>query len=58
VLRGVKVGKRCKLKRVIIDKWNNVPDGTMIGYDAEADRRRFAVSPTGIVVVDHGHKWD
>ena len=58
VLRGVKVGKRCNLKRVIIDKWNNVPDGTVIGYDAEADRKRFTVSPTGIVVVDHGHKWD
>jgi glucose-1-phosphate adenylyltransferase len=58
VLRGAKIGKRCKLKRVIVDKWNQVPDGTVIGYDLEADKKRFAVSPTGIVVVEHGHKWE
>ena len=57
VLRGARVGKRCKLKRVIIDKWNEVPDGTVIGYDIEADRKRFTVSSTGIVVVARGHKW-
>jgi glucose-1-phosphate adenylyltransferase len=57
VLRGAKVGKRCKLKRVIVDKWNVVPDGTVIGYDVEADKKKFSVSQTGIVVVEHGHKW-
>jgi glucose-1-phosphate adenylyltransferase len=57
VLRGAKVGKRCKLKRVIIDKWNEVPDGTVIGYDPEADRKRFTVSSSGIVVVARGHQW-
>ncbi len=57
VLRGATIGKHCKLKRVIVDKWNTVPDGTVIGYDVEADRKKFAVSPTGIVVVEHGHKW-
>jgi glucose-1-phosphate adenylyltransferase len=58
VFRGASVGKHCRLKRVIVDKWNKVPDGTVIGYDLEADSRRFAVSSTGIVVVEHGHKWD
>ena len=57
VLRGAKVGKRCKLKRVIVDKWNEVPDGTVIGYDLEADRKRFTVSSSGIVVVARGHQW-
>ncbi|MBL8748465.1 MAG: glucose-1-phosphate adenylyltransferase [Planctomycetes bacterium] len=57
VLRGATIGKHCRLKRVIVDKWNKVPDGTVIGYDLEADRKRFTVSPTGIVVVEHGHKW-
>jgi len=57
VLRGAKIGKHCKLKRVIVDKWNQVPDGTVIGYDLEGDRKKFTVSQTGIVVVEHGHKW-
>ncbi len=57
VVRGARVGKRCKLKRVIIDKWNEVPDGTVIGYDVEADRKRFTVSSTGITVVARGHQW-
>jgi glucose-1-phosphate adenylyltransferase len=57
VLRGASIGKHCRLKRVIVDKWNKVPDGTVIGYDLEADKKRFTVSPTGIVVVAHGHPW-
>jgi glucose-1-phosphate adenylyltransferase len=57
VLRGAQVGRNCKLKRVIVDKWNKVPDGTVIGYDSDADKKRFAVSQTGIVVVEHGHEW-
>ena len=50
-MRGAKIGKKCRLKRVIIDKWNQVPDGTVIGFDPEADKARFKVSPTGIVIV-------
>ncbi|HZN40678.1 MAG TPA: glucose-1-phosphate adenylyltransferase [Planctomycetota bacterium] len=57
VMRGAQVGRHCKLKRVIVDKWNKVPDGTVIGYDLDADKKRFAVSQTGIVVVEHGHAW-
>ncbi len=36
---------------------NEVPDGTVIGYDVEADRKRFTVSSTGITVVARGHQW-
>jgi glucose-1-phosphate adenylyltransferase len=58
VLRGAKIGKGCRLRRVIVDNHNSVPDGTVIGYDEESDRARFTVSPTGIAVIDHGHRWD
>lgn len=57
VMRGARIGKRCRIRRAIIDKWNVVPDGTVIGHDAEADKKRYAVSPTGIVVVPHGFEW-
>jgi hypothetical protein len=29
----------------------NLPEGTVIGYDLEADRARFSVSDDGVVVV-------
>jgi glucose-1-phosphate adenylyltransferase len=57
VLRGARIGRGCKLKRVIVDKWNQVPDGTVIGYDRAADQKRFTVSPTGIAVVAQRHPW-
>jgi glucose-1-phosphate adenylyltransferase len=57
VLRGASIGKRCRLRRAIVDKWNRVPDGTVIGHDPERDHQRFHVSPTGIVVVPRGYDW-
>jgi len=58
VMRGAQIGRGCKLRRCIIDKWNEVPDGTEIGYDREDDERRFTVSDSGIVVVAQNHRWD
>ena len=47
----VEVGRNCKIRRAIIDKHVKIPAGTTIGYDLEADAKRFTVSPEGIVVV-------
>ena len=58
IMRGAQIGRGCKLRRCIIDKWNEVPDGTVIGYDRAEDERRFTVSETGITVVAQGHRWD
>ncbi len=58
VLRGASIGKNCKLRRVILDKWVRVPDGTVIGHDLEADRKRFHVSDTGIVVIPRGYQFE
>lgn len=52
LMDGVQVGRHCRIRRAIIEKNVVVPDGTMIGYDSEADARRFTVSPGGIVVVE------
>ncbi|BCM91058.1 glucose-1-phosphate adenylyltransferase [Abditibacteriota bacterium] len=47
----VEIGRHCKIRRAIIDKHVKIPEGTVIGYDEEEDRKRFTVSPEGIVVV-------
>mgnify|MGYP002623598297 CR=1 FL=1 len=57
VMRGARIGRGCKLRRVILDKWNDVPPGTVIGYDREQDLKRFTVSHSGIVVVAQRHPW-
>ncbi|MDP2239811.1 MAG: glucose-1-phosphate adenylyltransferase [Burkholderiales bacterium] len=43
-----------RLKRVIIDRYNTIEAGTQIGYDLEADRKRYHVTDSGIVVVTKG----
>src|ERR1700756_1483097 len=51
IYNHVNVGRHSRLRRAIIDRHVNLPEHTEIGYDLEADRRRFHVTPSGIVVV-------
>ncbi len=43
--------KGARLRRTIVDRYNVIEAGARIGYDLEADRRRYTVSESGIVVV-------
>jgi glucose-1-phosphate adenylyltransferase len=54
LLDGVDVGRHAKIRRAIIDKEVQIPEGMKIGYDLEEDAKRFTVNPSGIVVVP---KW-
>jgi len=47
----VNVGRHCKIRKAIIDRDVHIPEGTTIGYDAEADRQRYFVTESGITVV-------
>ncbi len=51
---NVNVGRRCRIRRAIVDKNAVFAPGVTIGYDLEADQRRFHVTPTGIVVIAKG----
>ena len=52
LLDGVDVGRNCRLRRAVVDKWVRVPEGTQIGFDPAADRARgFTVTDSGITVV-------
>jgi len=54
IMERVNIGRHCRIKKAIIDKDVTVPAGTTIGYDPDEDRRRFTVSPGGVVVVAKG----
>lgn len=48
----IKRGSR--LRRVIVGQYNVIEAGSRIGYDPEADRRRYTVTAGGITVVGPG----
>ena len=48
----VDVGRHARIRRAIIDKGVQIPEGARIGYDLDEDRRRgFTVSESGVVVL-------
>ncbi|MDD4979846.1 MAG: glucose-1-phosphate adenylyltransferase [Candidatus Omnitrophica bacterium] len=54
IMEGVNVARYAKIKKAIIDKDVHIPQGMVIGYDLEEDRKRFYVTKSGIVVVEKG----
>ncbi len=54
VMQGSNIGRGAALRRTICDKGVTIEDGARIGFDLEADRERFTVSPGGIVIVPKG----
>ena len=43
--------KGARLRRAIVDRYNVIEAGASIGYDSSEDRRRYAVTESGIVVM-------
>ena len=54
LLDGVDVGRHAMIRRAIIDKDVQIPEGMKIGYNLDEDAKRFTVNQSGIVVVP---KW-
>jgi glucose-1-phosphate adenylyltransferase len=51
LMEGVQVGRYARLRKVICDKGVEIPTGMQIGFEPEADRKRFNVGADGIVVI-------
>ncbi|WP_309891378.1 glucose-1-phosphate adenylyltransferase [Archangium sp.] len=56
LFENVTIGRRCRIRRAIIDKNVEIPPGMTIGYDLDEDRRRFHVTSGGVVVIPKGMK--
>jgi glucose-1-phosphate adenylyltransferase len=46
------IGRNARIRRAILDKNAQIPEGETIGFDLEKDRRNHYVSDDGIVVVE------
>ncbi len=54
IMHGASVGRHSRIKNTIVDKRIKIPEGEVIGYDLEHDRKRFTVTDEGIVVIPKG----
>jgi glucose-1-phosphate adenylyltransferase len=54
VLPEVTIGRRARLKRVIVDQGCRIPEGLVAGYDPEEDKKRFHVTDKGITLITPG----
>ncbi len=54
IMDYARIGRGARLRRVIVDRHNAIAPGERIGFDPEADARRFTRSPGGVVVLPRG----
>jgi glucose-1-phosphate adenylyltransferase len=51
VLPDVQINRHCRIKNAVIDRRCKLPEGLVVGEDAELDAKRFYRSPNGVVLV-------
>jgi glucose-1-phosphate adenylyltransferase len=52
LMHGVRVGPGARIRCAIVGSGVHIPAGERIGYDLQADRSRFHVTDSGLVVID------
>jgi len=58
VMDSVVIRRGARLKRVIIDRYNVIEKNARIGFDLEADRARYTVTGSGIVVIPEAQHYE
>ncbi len=56
LMDNVQIGRGAVVRRAILDKNVVVPDGAHIGVDLDADKARYHVSDSGVVVLGKGQQ--
>lgn len=51
ILPDVFIDRHAKLRRVVVEKKCNIPEGLVVGFDPEADRKQFYVTEKGITLI-------
>lgn len=54
ILDGARIGSKARLRRVIVDRFNTIPESTEIGFVPEVDRKRHQTTASGLVVLPRG----
>mgnify|MGYP003672962536 CR=1 FL=1 len=51
ILPNVSIGRNVRLRRVVVEKQCVIPEGLIVGYDVEEDRKRFHVTEKGVTLI-------
>ena len=51
IMPYVNIGRRVRLKNVVIDRGVNIPEGLVVGDDPELDAKRFRTSAQGVSLI-------
>lgn len=51
VMPDTVIGRGSRLSKVVIDRGCHIPEGTVVGEDADADSRRFYRTDSGVVLI-------
>jgi glucose-1-phosphate adenylyltransferase len=52
ILPDVEIGRHCRIRRAVIDRFCQIAEGTVVGFDPDADRRAgFHVTESGLTLV-------
>jgi glucose-1-phosphate adenylyltransferase len=54
ILDGARIGPQTRLRRVIADRYNIIPDAAEIGLRPDEDRARYHTTESGLVVLPRG----
>jgi glucose-1-phosphate adenylyltransferase len=58
LMDGVDVGRHARIAKAIVDKGVRIPADFVVGEDPEDDKRRFTVTPAGVVVIARETRLD
>ena len=58
LMNGVDVGRHARITKAIVDKDVRIPASFVVGEDPEEDKRRFTVTPSGVVVIPREARLD
>jgi glucose-1-phosphate adenylyltransferase len=58
LMDGVDIGRHARVTKAIIDKDVRIPASFVVGEDPEEDKRRFTMTPGGVVVIPRGTQLD
>ncbi len=51
ILPEVTIERHCRLRKVVIDRGSHIPEGMVVGEDAELDAKRFERTEGGVVLI-------
>ncbi|MGB0909013.1 MAG: glucose-1-phosphate adenylyltransferase [Nitrospirales bacterium] len=57
ILDGTIIGPKCRLRRVIADRFNVIPPGTELGFDKSKDSSISPVGKSGLIVLPRGRSY-